>query len=1103
MHILSKKVQEKKSYGTKGSNYGTRGSSEHIHRKTTCHRCGYNHRAETCRHKTSTCNYCKKVGHIEPNCYTKKKYYKKTNLVTADEEHTEFMMKIQSTGKNCTKMPKCPVELNGVHLEMGIDTGSAVTLINEEQFNDIFANDKSLEPTSVVLKGYTGAMIHVLGEKLVTATIAGKSNELTLRVVKEGPALIGRDWLQHFTLPWKEIFTVKLSGNSIQNNYPELFSEKLGKLEGVKVHLQVDDTNPKFMKARTVPFAIRSKLDEAIKELEDADIIERVESSQWASPLVSVLKSNGKIRLCGDYSETINKHTDVPKHPIPTLEELMYKMSGGEKFTKLDLSQAYHQLELDEESKKYTTLNTHQGLIRYKRLMFGVNVAVTLFQREMENVLKDLPGVCVFLDDILVTGKNEFEHRENLDRVLSTLQKKGLKVNKDKFYYMMDSLTYLGYTISKEGLSPTKEKVEAFRNAPAPTSKEEVHSFIGSINFYRRFVPGFGEKMAPLYELLKNKTEWRWGSEENTAFENIKKEICINQVLSHYSPEKEVVVQVDASAKGVGAVLLQPGKDGVLHPVGFASRVLTPAEKHYSQIEREGLAVVFGVTKFRQYLLGRKFVLQTDHKALTTLFCENKNVPLMASSRIKRWAILLAAYDYKIEFLRGKENVQADFLSRCPLSKDCSTPENDEVTVLICDEGIVNAKLVAQETLNDKVLKQVLEFTKRGWVDKIPQELNIYFKRRHELVCENGILLWGDRVIIPMSLRKLLLQDLHMEHFGIVKMKQLARRYLWWPGLDEDIELSVKSCRSCEENAKDPKKEKTAMWSWPAGPWKRLHIDFAGPFQGKMFLVVVDAYSKYLDITPMATATSSTTIKALRTLFSHFGLPEHIVSDNGSQFTSEEFRAFLKNNDILHTCTAPGHPATNGLAERYVGFFKRKMTATQDGDLETKLLKCLLKYRVTPTSNGKTPAELLMGRQPRIRLNALRTSTTSKQVAVFKANQGFAPKFVERERVWVKNYGRGPRWIPGYIVEILSPRSFNVQVGESISKRHVDQLRKRLCEAGRPEDQESCAESPLVEVASSAGDPKPAETEVREDVRYPVRDRKTVKRLIEIMTILY
>lgn len=259
------------------------------------------------------------------------------------------------------------------------------------------------------------------------------------------------------------------------------------------------------------------------------------------------------------------------------------------------------------------------------------------------------------------------------------------------------------------------------------------------------------------------------------------------------------------------------------------------------------------------------------------------------------------------------------------------------------------------------------------------------------------------------------------------------------------IEETVKSCTACQEAAKSPPSSQQASWSWPGGPWKRIHLDFAGPYLGKMFLVLVDAYSKYLEIVPMSHATSASTIAALRHIFSSFGLPEHIVTDNGSQFTSEEFQKFLNDHDIQHTTTAPGHPATNGLAERYVGEFKDKLSKIgETGEpLQTKLDRLLLTYRATPTRVGKSPAELLMNRQPRIRFSALRAKQSKNEVRIFQDNVDNKPKYGQNQAVFVRNFGKGARWIPGIIIKIISPRNYEVQVGDVVWKRHEEQLRPR------------------------------------------------------------
>ena len=291
---------------------------------------------------------------------------------------------------------------------------------------------------------------------------------------------------------------------------------------------------------------------------------------------------------------------------------------------------------------------------------------------------------------------------------------------------------------------------------------------------------------------------WSWSKLEQDAFDNIKAALCSDSVLRHYDPMAELVLQCDASSVGVGAALLQPG------PVAYASRILNNAEQNYSQIERESLAIVFGVTKYRQYLLGRHFKLLRDHKPLITLLGEQKPVPLSAAARIKRWALFLAAYDYPIEFISGRDNVFADFLSRKPIKYKQSAAEQVTVNVMFIKDQFLNASVVAMETMRDSVFGKVLQFTQQGWPNSVEPVFQPYYRKRLELCHEDGILLWNSQVVVPESLQALLLADLHAEHLGMVKVKQLARKYFWWPGLDKQIEETVTLCSACQESAKSP-----------------------------------------------------------------------------------------------------------------------------------------------------------------------------------------------------------------------------------------------------------------------------------------------------------
>ena len=364
---------------------------------------------------------------------------------------------------------------------------------------------------------------------------------------------------------------------------------------------------------------------------------------------------------------TINQAAKLDKYPLPKIEDLFAQLAGGKTFTKLDLSQAYQQVKLDESSKPYTVVNTHRGLFRYNRLPYGVASAPGCFQRVMESLLKGVPGVVVYIDDVLVTGKTEEEHLAALEETLSRLEKAGLRLQQKKCSFMAASVTYLGHQIDEHGLHPVADKVQAVTKAPRPQNKSELKSFLGLLSYYSRFMPNMSTTLAPLYRLLRLDTSWRWGTRETAAFETAKSQLLSSQVLAHYDPSLELVVACDASAYGVGAVLSHRLPDGTERPIGFASRTLTEAEKKYSQIEKEGLACVFGVTRFHTYVYGRHFTLITDHKPLQSLLDGKHPVSPQASGRIQRWALKLSMYEYDLECRSTHRHGNADALSRLPL----------------------------------------------------------------------------------------------------------------------------------------------------------------------------------------------------------------------------------------------------------------------------------------------------------------------------------------------------------------------------------------------------------------------------------------------------
>ena len=342
-----------------------------------------------------------------------------------------------------------------------------------------------------------------------------------------------------------------------------------------------------------------------------------------------------------------------------------------------------------------------------------------------------------------------------------------------------------------------------------------------------------------------------------------------------------------------------------------------------------------------------------------------------------------------------------------------------------------------------------MDFTLTGWPSTAPPELKPFFNRRFEITIETGCLMWGIRVIVPSKLRERVLKELHTGHPGIVKMKSLARTLVWWPGIDEALESFVQSCYSCQSLRNKTAPTPLHPWSWPSNPWHRVHVDFAGPFMGQHFLIMVDAHSKWPEVIPMTVTTAERTVIEMRKTFAVHGLPCQIVSDNGPQFTSYHFTDFLKQNGIKHIRSAPYHPATNGEAERFVQTFKNAMKAAKydSGTIETKLARFLLAYRNTPNSTtGQSPAELLFHRTLRTRLSLLKPSmynTVMQSQAAQKEQhdkKGRERQFEVNQQVLIENQKKNPKWISGVVVEKLGPLSYKVKVGNEIWRRHIDQL---------------------------------------------------------------
>ncbi|UYV71932.1 K02A2.6-like, partial [Cordylochernes scorpioides] len=915
----------------------------------TCIRCGSkDHKQDKCPHLKAKCFNCGKIGHLGRSCLKRKPQRNSTankdgNKVhaIAETEISSQIFKIINLWRT-TDPIKIEVQINDKILSLEYDTGSAYSLISDSTRRFFkLPNPCPADPLRVKLATYSGQPLQVLGTLDVPVQYQNSTQTLPLMVVGgEGPSLCGRNWMEALgilpTQPYK-VDMIKVTENNLPtqlHRFRELFSPGYGVFKGVRARLLVDpEMKPRFFKSRPIPYALKEKISRELDRLVKAGILKPVRHAEWAAPIVPVLKSDQTIRICGDFKITANQSLKVDQYPLHKAEDIFPALAGGEKFSKIDLRDAYNQLELDDESQLYIVINTHQGLYKYTRLPFGISSAPALFQKQMDILLKGIPMVFCALDDILITGKNDQDHLKNLECALQRIQEAGLKLRKDKCSFLAPSLD-------------------------------------------------------TIIQLTKKGTEVEMGNPRRKSIQGHKEKLVHSTLLVHFYPRKRQILSCDASGVGIGAVISQVQGDNDIRPVAFASRTLTPAEKRYSQLEREALGIVFGVTRFRNYLLGNSFTLRTDHKPMVTLFSENKGIPTIAANRIQRWAIILSAYQYKIEYIKGTSNTEADVLSRLPMftpEPDSKEPDSEPVEMVLLMDALDSSPVTSDDIRTslpgDPALRQALDHTLQG-------------------ACE-GLLFWGNRVIIPTNLRAKMLDELHNSHQGIVGLKSVARTLFWWPGLDKDIEGTVRRCNCCQSHASMPPRTTPVNWPPTNQHWDRVQIDHLGPFEQNLYLIVVDACTKWIEAIPVPNTSTRETIEQLRCLFARFGIPRTLVSDNGTGFTSEEFRQFMTRNGICHLRTAPFHPSSNGLAERAVQTIKTGLKKVQQGSISQRLAEILLGYRRTPIASiGKSPSEMMFGHNIRSRLDLILPNPGKSEEPGFKVG----------ESVWYRTYKSGPKW---------------------------------------------------------------------------------------------
>ena len=853
--------------------------------------------------------------------------------------------------------------INNKAIKFKIDTGADITAISNSTFQ-MLKPLPQLQPSEKQLES-VGTKVRVHGTFHCTAKLfaqeqAAKSYQLHVYVIDGNTNLLSR--------------TASLQMGLITANAPQLHDVSIdpsifGNIglmatSPVKIRLR-DDAEPYHVGTpRTIPIPLMPRVAEELQGMEASGVITKItDPTDWCSPMSVVPKKSGQIRICVDLRK-LNTAVKRESYTLPTIDDILPKLSGSKYYTSLDASRGYWQLPLSDESAKLTTFITHQGRYCFRRLPYGICNASEIFQRKMTELLETTSAVA-YQDDIIVFGKTEKEHDDELAKVLDIISKSGLKLNKQKCKFKQTKLSFLGHMISESGVSPDSDKVQAIMELPQPTATT-IRSVIGMINFLGRYVPNLQTIMKPMNDLLREDTQFKWGHTQEKSSTQVKDILMTDPHLAYYDPKKETIVTADASSYGVGGAILQKDGDKLL-PVAFRSRTLTDTEKGYAQIEKECLAATYACEKFSKFLIGlHHFTLRTDHKPLVPLL-STKDI-YKTPTRVQRFLLRLMPYAFTPVHVPGKHMKIADALSRSPLPTD--ETKIDILDELIDDcEAMVKSlnwpastsrmELIRRESEKDAQISDAMYYTLHGWpkyVKQLPEDLR-NFPQAH-LTVADGLLLYDDRLVIPESLRQDILGRLHDGHMGISKCRERARMCVWWPDISRDISEFVSECSHCQKYRPAQRSEPLLPSAPPNGPWKCIAADLLN-FNGQDYLSVMDYYSKYIEIAHLTNKTSSMVISRLKSIIARWGIPETIVTDNGPEFRSDIFRKFSQEYDFHHVTSSPHFPQANGQAESGVKIAK-SVLRQDDPAL------ALLSYRSTPVSStGYTPAQLLMGRNIR------------------------------------------------------------------------------------------------------------------------------------------
>lgn len=812
-----------------------------------------------------------------------------------------------------------------------------------------------------------------------------------------------------------------------------LFTTELGRANCYQHEIRLVEHPPIIKYSYPIPYAYRAKLEEKLQEMTDMGIISR-STTPYSSPLTFTLKKDKSIRVLLDARE-INKYMIAETEKPPMQIDVLNSFHGAKYITIIDLNNAYFQIPLTDESKKYTGFTYNGKSYVYNVLPQGLKTSVGSFSRAMDIILgPDVREFCVnYLDDLAIITSGSLEmHLEHIHMVLGRLKQAGMTCNLGKCEFLCKQVKMLGYIISTEGITTDPDKVRSIKEFPTPTKVKQVRAFLGLCNFYRKFIPNYSLYIVPLCKLLKKGVKWHWGSEEQEAFPKIKDQFINTIALHHPDFSKPYYLQTDCSGLGLAGVLYQIGDGEEIKVLGFHSKALKGPELKWTVTEQEFYAVISCLKKFETYLRGSSVIIKTDHKALA--FVQNLK---LYNSRVTRWILYLEQFDYTVEHIRGKENVVADTLSRYLPNSTSIQEEKDRCPEILYTEKQENRLLI-------KKLQQIATFQDQDDFIKSIKCKTSKNRITTKCVVENDIVYFvrgndHPKVLLPSNLVEDVVTQVHIEmgHQGAYKITKYLRQRFYWIQLKRDVKRILKTCHICQLS-----KSNNVNYVGPCKAIVREDIgdlvmaDIYGPlpkgkFGASYILVIQDSFSKYVKFYDLKKASARAIIGKIK-MYLKIIKAKSIMTDNGSQFISDLWKSSLSELGIkvLYTTVRNPRPNITERVNRELGRLFRTYCHASHNSWATLLPVLEKLYNNTHhTSTGFTPNEILFGDSTNLTIDA-NLPLTRKKLDVSKIREQVRENLVKNSILRSSKFDKRHKLINFQIGDLVKIRKCNRSVAQ-------------------------------------------------------------------------